>query len=105
MIGKKRKHIAAVSEDILGKSLQRFLRSNFHKDPRASVVERAQSLDELHGGSDLFGQEIQHLRDNVRPGGIELAIYVGNDGQVRGFQVKKREILSQWFTGRRATGA
>ena len=68
MIGEQRNDVAAFAEHILGKSLQRFLRPNFDEDARTRVVERAQTLYELHGRSHLLGENVQHLRHNIRPG-------------------------------------
>ena len=72
--------------------MQGFLRADFHEDPRAGFIQSAQAFHELHGRRDLPGEKIQHLRNNIRPCGIELAIYVGNDGQARRFHMQARKL-------------
>ncbi len=101
MNGEKRNHVAAVAEHILGKSLQRFFGPDFHKDARAGVVQRAQALHELHGSCDLLGKNVQHLRYNVGPHGIKLAVHVGYDRQARRLEVQALQFLSQRLAGPR----
>ena len=81
MVGEKRDHIAALAEHIFSKSLQCFFRTDFDEDSRPRVVERAQALNELHRSGDLLCENVQHLRHDVPPRGIELAVGVGDDGQ------------------------
>ena len=83
MIGEKRNHISALAENILDKSLQRFLRSDFHEDARACIVQRAQALHELHWRCDLLRENVQHLRPDGRARGIKLTVYVRHDRHAR----------------------
>ena len=100
MIGEERNHVAALAEHIFGKSLQRLLRSDFHENARAGIVQRAQALHELHGRSDLPRQNVQHLRHDVRPRGIKLAVHVGDDGQARRLQMQALQHPPQRLAGR-----
>ncbi len=58
MIGEERDYIAAVGKNVFGEPLQGFLRSDFYKDARARLVESVQTFHELHGGSNLPGEQI-----------------------------------------------
>ena len=117
MIGKQRDHIAVAAEHILGKSLQRFFRSNFNKHASAGIVQRAQALNKLHRRSNLLRENVQHLRHDVRPRGIKLAVSVGDDWQtwrleMQPFAELRRsgllapatiEVWKAWLTGIAAT--
>ena len=76
-----------------------------------------QALHELHRRSDLLREKIQHLRDNIRPVGIKLAIDVGDDRHLRRLQVQALqafrrsgslagatiEVWKAWLTGNGTT--
>ena len=85
---KQRNHVAVAAEHVLGKSLQCLLRSNFNKHASASVVERVQSLNKLHRRGDLLRENVQHLRNDVGPRGIKLAVSVGDDWQAGRFEMQ-----------------
>ncbi len=101
MIGENRKHIAAIAEHILGESLQRFFRTDFNEDARARVVECAQALHELHWRRDLLREDVQHLRNNVKPHGIKLAVRVGDNWQMRRFEMQALQNFPQRLAGSR----
>ena len=99
MIGEQRNHIAVATEHILGKSLQRLLRSNFNEHASAGIVQRAQALNKLHGRSDLLRENVQHLRHDVRPRGIKLAVCVRDDWQTGRFQMQALQNSPQRLAG------
>ncbi len=101
MIGEQRQHVGMFAQHILHKSLQRLLRPNLHKHARAGIVKRAQSLDKLHRRRHLPRQNIQHLGHGLRPGGIELAIDIGDHRNMRRFQMQPLERTPQRLAGRR----
>ena len=100
MVGEQRNHVATFAKHFFGKSLQRLLRSDFDKDARARVVKRLQALHKLHRRRNLLREQVQHLRNNIRPRGIKLAIHVGNDRYARRLQVQVRQHLAQRLAGR-----
>ena len=89
------------AEHILGKSLQRLLRSNFNKHASAGIVQRAQALNKLHRRSDLLRENVEHLRHDVRPHGIKLAVGVGDDWQTRRLEMQALQNLPQRLAGSR----
>ena len=105
MVGENGDDVAAAAKHILRKSLQRFLRSHLHKHARAGVIQGAQTLNELHRGSNLLRQNIQHLRHDVRPAGIELTIDVRDDWQAGRLEMQPLEHAAQRLARRRNDGS
>ena len=101
MIGEKRNHVLAAAQYIIDKSLQRLLRSNFHEDARAGIIQFAEAFDELHGRRDLPSKNIHHLRCRVRSRGIELAIHIRDDRHAWALKTQTLQHLPKRFTGRR----
>src|SRR5215471_16850559 len=73
MIGEKREDVTVSAQDVFGKTLQSLLRSHFYEDSGSGSVEGAQSLNKLNRRSDLLAEEVENLRQCVRPRRIELA--------------------------------
>ena len=59
--------------------MQGLLRTDFDKHPRTVVVQRLETLDELHWRGDLLTENVDHLGLDLGPSGIELAGGVGNE--------------------------
>ena len=61
MVGEQREDVVVGgAEHVLDEAVQRLLRPDLDEDPRAGVVERVQSLDELHGRGHLAAQDVEH---------------------------------------------
>src|SRR5271165_500108 len=97
MIREHRNDVAAIAEHFLGKSLQRLLRSDLDEDARPSFVQCLQALYKLHRRSDLLREEVQHLRNNIRTGGIKLPVNVGDDWHAGWLYMQVGQHLTQWF--------
>src|SRR5581483_4363147 len=83
MIGEHCDDIAMCAEHIFSESLQRFLRSDFDKDPCTRVVQRPQALDELHRRCYLLREDVDHLRNDIGTSRVEFAIRICNGRNLR----------------------
>ncbi len=86
-----------VAEHIRGEALQRVLRADFDEDPCALVVQRPQSLHELHGRRDLAAEEVEHLLHGPLAQRIELAGDVCDGRQLGRTQAEALEHRPQRF--------
>ncbi len=93
MIGVDRHDLVVVTEDVFDETLEGAFGSDFDEVAGAGVVQGVEPFDELDWRCDLLAEDVDHLGDDSRTGRIEAATHVGNDGDVRCFEVEPPEHL------------
>ncbi len=95
------RHVVSASDDVFGHAVEGSLRTHLDEDAGACVVERFESLHELHGRADLPRQDVHDALGRIRTGRIERSVDVGHHGNAGRVQLDGLEDPSQLLGGGR----
>ena len=101
MIGEQRNHVAAsLPSTSSANPCNAFFGPTSTKTRAPASYSVCRPFTNCTGRGDLLREQVQHLRNNVGPGGIKLAVHVGDDRHLRRLQMQARQHLPQRLAGR-----